>query len=334
MKQIISWNDEYLELNAVKTIADHEDPHAAFKEYVLQRAESLLHIDRDGAEIVMNDPLDNAVRYNERDRKYASASIEYGDGHMEFLKLQDICIPDPAPSVTKTKKNGCTEERTEHPAYGLLRFARVCGGSKNLVGSNLPHEQIIRLTVSRASVTRSEHSERYYPEATLIIADMSYTQFAELISSMNVGLGTPVTLRFVRGEGDMPPVTLIDKKQMFAKEFAEKNAAALSSVNGMIRKVDRIFSEKRNLKAAERDDVLTTLRQLYTELNCNRDFTAEEFNATMEKITSEAKGEVEAFFQNKMNAIALEALARQNEIKELGAEIPPVTISLPDETAE
>ena len=49
------------------------------------------------------------------------------------------------------------------------------------------------------------------------------------------------------------------------------------------------------------------------ELNGNREFIYKQFNEQMDKTTLEAKGEIEAFMQNKVNSIASAALVEHRD---------------------
>ena len=48
-------------------------------------------------------------------------------------------------------------------------------------------------------------------------------------------------------------------------------------------------------------------------IGCNQDFQIRQFDRQMEKSKTEAKGEVEAFFTNKLNMIAQQALVDNPE---------------------
>jgi hypothetical protein len=49
------------------------------------------------------------------------------------------------------------------------------------------------------------------------------------------------------------------------------------------------------------------------ETNGNREFIYQQFNEQMDKTTVEAKGEIEAFCQNKINSIANAALVEHKD---------------------
>lgn len=49
------------------------------------------------------------------------------------------------------------------------------------------------------------------------------------------------------------------------------------------------------------------------DIGCNMDFIADQFNEQIDKTVMEAKGEIEAFCQNKINSIASAALVEHQE---------------------
>lgn len=55
------------------------------------------------------------------------------------------------------------------------------------------------------------------------------------------------------------------------------------------------------------------IHHLSMEVNGNREFIYEQFNEQMDKTTLEAKGEIEAFYQNKINSVASAALVEHRD---------------------
>jgi len=94
-------------------------------------------------------------------------------------------------------------ERTQekHESYGLVGFSRTThgggGDGANLFGCSIKHNHTIVLKIKRATKERSLHDDRYYGGETLIEVEMSPNQFAEAITSMNIGDGMPCTIRYV-----------------------------------------------------------------------------------------------------------------------------------------
>ena len=204
-------------------------------------------------------------------------------------------------------------EYMKHPSYGLLSFSRISGGTTNLFGSSIQHKNTIKLCISECDVKRDLSTDWYHDNGRIIEVEMSYSQFAEAITSMNMGNGVPVTIRWVRGEGRIEPCPFTDKKQQFEEEFKHRLDKANETANQLILNVEKLFEEKKNLTKNDKNEILSMLTKIYQSINGNSDFMYRMFNEQMDKTTTEAKGEIEAFMQNKINSIAQAALVVQRE---------------------
>ena len=203
----------------------------------------------------------------------------------------------------------------------MLAFHRISGGDPNLFGSSVEHNEKLRLTLKEGSVSRELNNDWYYGDKTLFEVEMSYTQFAELISSMNVGDGVPVTIRYTKETGYVPGVQIVNKRKQFLNEFKESNSASAALAEELIEKLRGIFAEKRPIKARERDQILAILTRLSNAVNSQNEFILSQYNEAMENITAEAKGEIEAFVQNKINSLAMATL-RENVLDVMNISTP------------
>lgn len=78
-----------------------------------------------------------------------------------------------------------------HDSQGMLSFSKTQGGSRNLFGSSISPSETVRLSIKQAISERSNNTDRFYPingeKGDLIQVEMSLSQFAQAISSMNTG---------------------------------------------------------------------------------------------------------------------------------------------------
>ena len=81
----------------------------------------------------------------------------------------------------------------------------------------------------------------------------------------------------------------------------------------IIKDVAEMFEQKKNFTKADRQEILGKLSKLSMDIGCNMDFIADQFNEQMDKTVMEAKGEIEAFCQNKVNSIANAALVEHKD---------------------
>jgi len=102
--------------------------------------------------------------------------------------------------------------KTSHPSYGTLAFSRRTGGRGTpLFGSSIEHRDTIAMTLYHADITRGLHYDSIYGDKKIVEVEMSYSQFAEAITSMNMGSGVPVTVRWTERDGRIPDCDFISK---------------------------------------------------------------------------------------------------------------------------
>lgn len=203
--------------------------------------------------------------------------------------------------------------KDKHDSYGMLQFSRTSGGSKSLFGSSIQHRDTITMYLREGEVSRELNRDFYFGGDRIVECEMSYSQFAEAITSMNMGTGVPVTIRYIQGKGHIEDCQFVDKKKQYEEEFAENLKNANEKANDLLESVKSLFEEKKSFTKKDKEEILEKISQLSMEMNENREFIYKQFNEQMDKTTLEAKGEIEAFCQNKINSIAQAALVEQRE---------------------
>lgn len=203
--------------------------------------------------------------------------------------------------------------KTSHPSYGTLLFNRVYGGKTPLFGSSIEHSNVITMELRHADITRGLNRDDIFGNKPIVKVEMSYSQFAEAITSFGQGTGIPVTIRYTEKDGRISPCDFVSKREQFADEFKGKTKDAMNESQQLIQDVTDLFSQKKALTKADKESVISKLRKLSMNLGCNLDFIADQFNEQMDKTVMEAKGEIESFCQNKINAIAQAALVEHRD---------------------
>lgn len=200
----------------------------------------------------------------------------------------------------------------EHESYGILNISRVSrGGATNLFGSSIRHNRTIALRIGPATKSRSLNSDYYSQKGVPYIeVEMSNAQFAEAITSLNCGVGTPVTVRYVNGDkmADCPEE---DKRLVFEKEFREDMEKLTERIRELGEDAKRILSASKAPTKKEKSQILKELEMIEQDIEKNLPFVQKQFNEQMDKTVLEAKGDVEAFISHKINALGLEALKEQ-----------------------
>lgn len=201
----------------------------------------------------------------------------------------------------------------KHPSFGMLSFNRTHGGHSNLFGSSIQHNDTIHMVLREGVVTRGLNDDWYVGEDEILKVEMSQSQFAELITSMNVGTGTPCTIKYLRGKGRINEADFINKRQQITNEFKECMNERMSDAKEFYDEVKELFTTKKSIGKCDREMILRRLANVTQGMESSSKFIFDQFQNQIDKTITEAKGEIEAFAQNKINAIAQQALVEQKE---------------------
>ena len=214
------------------------------------------------------------------------------------------------------EEEGTSMEREtfKHPAFGMIGFSRISGGENILFGSSIKHNDRIMLRIKHGEQDRDLHNDWYSGHGLITEVEMSYSQFAECITAMNVGDGVPCTIRYTEKDGHIPAIAKNEsKREQFRQEFSDTILKAMEQVQEEIDAVQKSLDDKKNLGVKDRKEMISKLQQIKYNIGSNLDFCVKQFDEQMEKTTMEAKGEIEAFCQNKINSIAQAALAENKD---------------------
>jgi len=188
-------------------------------------------------------------------------------------------------------------EELRHESYALVQFVR-CSGNPKLYGSALDyHNDYIKLAIKRSVWRRSDTGDRFDgpTDGDLIEVGMSMSQYAELLTSNNIGLGVPCTIQRLNRKGvEPPPSDIPSEGDNIKAEFKER----IKGMADSLVKKQKAFAEimaKKNLTKADREAAAKTLDQAVQELTSNAPFFLEMFQEATEKVVHTAKAEVAAF---------------------------------------
>jgi hypothetical protein len=209
-----------------------------------------------------------------------------------------------------------SEERVDsHPSYALLQFSRVSGSSRHLFGTSIEHFNTVRLRIIAAVCKRDLYHSWYHETSPEYIeVEMSQSQFAEAITSMNLGDGVPCTITYLAGNRVPNPPENEKPREVIREEFKEKMKSVSKKFDGGISEIAELL-KKKSLGKADREEILEVLSQLQMELGCNIPFIHRSFDEATDQTVVEAKGEVEAFIMTNVVNAGLSALTSKNVIK-------------------
>lgn len=206
----------------------------------------------------------------------------------------------------------------KHESYGALEISRSQRPPTSLFCSSIKHESTIRLKISAAELHRNQYTHTDSMHSSLsrkncfIEVEMSCNQFAEAMTSINKGGGTPVTVRFANGR-EMSPCPYERKDEQFRAEFEADLKELATKVNTAVKRAEAIFASKKPLVKSEKEEILSLLGNLSIAVNSNIPYIRDAFVEQMDKVVTEAKGNIEGFIQNRMDSLANAAIANAVE---------------------
>lgn len=211
------------------------------------------------------------------------------------------------------------EEHEEHESYGLISFSRRQGNPGPLFGSSLKtHEAYVTLSLRKGTRISSHGYDRYYGSVRgdLMEVDMSAAQFAELLTTLNIGLGVPCTIRCLNGKrmGAPPDVKLEVEK---ARSEFQRKMGKVTEVFTQKRKEAETILEKKNLTKGDKEALLSLLAKVEMEIGSNLPYSLQMFEEAAEKVVTHAKAEIDAVLMHNVLAEGIRSLAAENTLPQL-----------------
>jgi len=202
------------------------------------------------------------------------------------------------------------EFEREHPSYGILHISRTSGGTSaiRLFGSPLAtHYGTIRLTISKGKWIHGLNHDRYYGmNKDFIEVEMSAAQFADAITSLNMGSGTPCTIRYVDGERVAAPPVHATEAEHIRDNFEGTLDKYKAKARTYRKRIEELASK---LSTKAREEIRIALDVMEQQLASNVPFVVEQFQEATSRITTSAKAEVDAFVTGVVRAAGLQSIA-------------------------
>lgn len=195
------------------------------------------------------------------------------------------------------------EDKEEtHESFGMMNFSRIQsnGDGKVLHGSDLKHNTLIEMQLHHGMKKRDLNHDRYYAGKRIAAVSMSQNQFSELITSMNMGDGIPVTLTFTEKDGYLESPKFNSVIETHENEFKEHTKAVVQDAENLLASIKKILSGSGTVKKAEREILIKDVEKVVREIGANMPYMETTFHRAMDKVVTDAKGTIEAFYQHRV----------------------------------
>ncbi len=195
-------------------------------------------------------------------------------------------------------------EEERDPCFGLVSISRV-QGRRRLFDSPFEHQHFVTLSIKRAYRTRTDlHMDYIGADEELIEVAMSEVQFASMVTSLNMGVGTPCTIAHFEGKILKEPAP--DKtKKTFEKEGKE-HWADLAKLSAELEKLTELPASA--VKAPQRERMNFLALKIHQGLTDSAEFFHEQFQKSMDKVVAVAQGEVQAHVMSVIQKAGMKAL--------------------------
>ena len=130
---------------------------------------------------------------------------------------------------------------------------------------------------------------------------------------MYMDSGVPCTIKFIKGKGRIPEPDFINKRKQITNEFKERMDDKRASANKIYEEIKTLLDTKKSIGKGDRAAILSKIHSITNGLSSESNFIFCQFQEQMDKTITQAKGEIEAFAQNRINTIAQQAIAEQKD---------------------
>lgn len=203
------------------------------------------------------------------------------------------------------------ENEKHHPSYAVVRLSHRHGGGQSFFGSNIKCDSYIGLTISRAYEYRRLSENRYMDKEELIELRLTPNQFAELLTSMNAGVGVPATIEHINRERvEDPPVE--SEMDTYKEEIEEQGRDAKEAVL----ELKQLLSEIKMTKK-DQDRVRGAFCKVENEVFLNMPFVVSQAKECIDKTITEAKGVIDSFWTGVVTRLGLKSLENKENIVKL-----------------
>ncbi|MGL5059398.1 MAG: hypothetical protein ACRC62_05395 [Microcoleus sp.] len=188
-------------------------------------------------------------------------------------------------------------------AAAMISFNRVSGGNTALFGSPFLHQGYIMMRVKGCQVKRSHGRTWYFGRHEYLEVAMSYSQFAEAITAMNIGDGVPCTMIRMEGAGDFPPIELHDERSLFDKEISDDAQKATDAIKDAIAALSEV-----KMSAKDREILRGKLAIAQKALTNSIPFVAEQYAEYMDGMEQKAKTEIVSYLDMTAHQYGVDAM--------------------------
>lgn len=204
------------------------------------------------------------------------------------------------------------DKEESHESFGMMSFTRiqVGGGGEVLHGSDLKHNTIIAMRLHHGSKKHGLSRDWYHANDRIAEVYMSQNQFSELITSMNMGDGIPVTLKHTESGGELESPKFDSIVDRHKEDFKETTKEVVQDVSSLLETMKEALKSG-TVKKADREAMISMAEKVVRDIGANMPYMEESFEKAIDNVVTDAKGTIEAFHQHRVTTAGLKALGAE-----------------------
>lgn len=199
-----------------------------------------------------------------------------------------------------------------HPSYGMMGFFRTSssGRGPRLFQSHTDNSTFIHLVIKQAEVAHDLGRDWVTGKEVVVDVALSASQFAELLTTMNVGDGVPCTITQI-GKNSIPnPPSSTSEAAKVRSNFRKEVRTQMEGLESLQEEIASILS-KPNVLKSDKEKISAKMAKLINLFSSTAPFMLDSFEESTEKIVSSGKAEFDAFLTHAVNKAGLEAIKNQ-----------------------
>ena len=181
----------------------------------------------------------------------------------------------------------------QHPAYGLVQVTRAHGTPRTLFGSDLRHNDTMLLALTTATRRRELNRDWTHPGKHVVEVEMSLAQWGQLVSSVGLGGGTPVTIRHrADAPADIPTIPYAPRIAGGVEEVHGATTKALAEIAAAAEAVAEAVEAKAGVRVLR--ERVRSLQMAVQNAPANADFAVRSLKEAAEDVVAQATADIEA----------------------------------------
>lgn len=203
--------------------------------------------------------------------------------------------------------------REAKPQYCMVSFSRFQGGNPYFVGSEVKHMGGVSLRIKTAERCVEHGREWFFGDKNILELRMTSVQFAELISTMNVGDGQPATLLYAFPHPDLAKIPEY-VPDMTVDKIVEQGNESLAQTQEIIRRSEdlvRAMVADGRIRKSVGEELAESLREARRRAAGNEAYAKSNLTSHVSKLAVDMKSDVEAYIAHRITEAGILSLRQE-----------------------